>query len=123
MSLARFCAWRSADSSVVLTALSALADEAAPDDVARHAAAVVPHHCGDGDVCVAALDTLDVLEPPAIAPHAAAILARLEAIETSLRYRVVEVLATLEEIAPGVEALVTRADEGRRAPPCGRADP
>ena len=110
MSLARFCAWRSADSSVVLTALSALADEAAPDDFARHAAAVVPHLCGDGDgrVCVAALDALDVLEPPAIAPHAAAILARLEATETSLRYRVVEVLATLEpqalvEIAPGVE--------------------
>ena len=65
-------------------------------------------------MCVAALDALDVLETPAIAPHAAAILARLEAIETSLRYRVVEVLATLEEIAPGVEALGMRADEGVR---------
>ena len=79
----------------MLTALSALANEAAPDDVARHAAAVVPHLCGDGDgrVCVAALDALDVLETPAIAPHAAAILARLEAIETSLCYRVVKVIA------------------------------
>ena len=68
---------------------------------------------------MAALVALDVLEPPAIVPHAAAILARLEATETSLRYRVVEVPATLEpqalaEIAPGVEALGTHADEGVR---------
>ena len=61
-----------------------------------------------------------MLEPPAIAPHAAAILARLEATETSLRYRVVEVLATLEpqalaEIAPGVEVLGTRSATPMRA--------
>ena len=80
-----------------LEELAELEDVAA---IACHADAAVAHLGPDRDVCLAALDVLDRLAPSAVALRAEAMLARLETTEPGLRYRVVEVLATMEPAAP-----------------------
>ena len=62
---------------------------------------------------------LDRLAPSAVALRAEAMLARLETTEPGLRYRVVEVLATMEPaalalVASSVHAWVAHRDEGVR---------
>ena len=109
----------SGDLEEVRRALEELSELDDTVEIAAHAGAAVAHLGPERDVCLAALDVLDRLEPSAVALHAEAMLARLEATDAGLRYRVVEVLATLEPaalelVAPSVHAWVAHRDEGVR---------
>eukprot|EP00320_Phaeocystis_rex_P002753 CAMPEP_0119092460 /NCGR_PEP_ID=MMETSP1178-20130426/159905_1 /TAXON_ID=33656 /ORGANISM="unid sp, Strain CCMP2000" /LENGTH=107 /DNA_ID=CAMNT_0007076043 /DNA_START=13 /DNA_END=332 /DNA_ORIENTATION=- len=90
---------RSDDLEEVRRALEELAELEDAAEIAQHASTAVAQLGPRREVCLAALEVLDRLEPLAVAVHAEAILARLEATEAGLRYRVVEVLATMEPAA------------------------